>query len=70
MRVRFVCGHSVSVDAAKAHSPVCACGEQRVARVLDAPLPRFRGVASGPLVEQANLPAVPVSFATKDETHG
>ena len=54
--IRFKCGHSREwADGDDA--PVCAeCGERQIARTV-APPPRFRGVASGPLMQ-------------KDQTHG
>lgn len=57
--VRFACGHAESVDVKVVDTPVCWCGERRVSHV-DAPRPRFRGVAQGPCAEYEDLPAQPV----------
>jgi len=45
MTVTFACGHTATVESTD--TPVCHCGERRVSRV-DAPPPRFHGVATGP----------------------
>lgn len=48
MTVKFACGHHQDVPESIDQAPVCAtCGERRVSRV-DAPKPRFRGIATGP----------------------
>lgn len=62
MDLLFRCGHSMRVDPDKVSSPVCACGERQIARALNAPAPRFRGVASGPLVTPVSLPPIAVSL--------
>lgn len=65
MTLRFRCGHSARIDPDKTPTPVCACGERRIARVLDAPAPRFTGVATGPHAVTRDLPAMAVSLTTK-----
>lgn len=65
MTVRFRCGHAQGVDPDKTPSPRCeACGETVVARVLDAPAPRFVGHARGPSAVTRYLEPVPVRLAT------
>jgi hypothetical protein len=64
LTILFRCGHRASIDVDKMPSPVCGlCGDRQVARVLDAPVPRFTGVAVGPHVTTQALEAVAVSLA-------
>lgn len=51
IRVTFKCAHpSVQIEPAQSEPPVCpVCGERQIANT-HAPAPRFRGVASGPLI--------------------
>jgi hypothetical protein len=66
MRLLFRCGHVQAVNPDKGGTPHCIqCGESKIARSLDAPLPRIVGHGSGPLVESKALDATPVSLATK-----
>ena len=49
MTLTFACGHKADVSPEVTEPPVCpVCREARVSRV-EAPAPRFRGVATGPL---------------------
>jgi predicted RNA-binding Zn-ribbon protein involved in translation (DUF1610 family) len=53
IRVTFACGHVLADVDASQDAPVCPeCGERRIVRV-NAPQPKFRGVATGPLCEEA-----------------
>lgn len=66
MTLLFVCGHRQAVDVDRVTSPVCGtCGARRVARVLDAPRPTFRGHVSGPYAQRATLPPVAVALAER-----
>lgn len=48
VRVIFACGHELKDVETGQSAPVCpSCGETRIARV-QAPKPKFRGVATGP----------------------
>lgn len=60
MRLLYRCGHIGEHREGK--EPVCVeCGCQGIARVLNAPAPRFVGVATGPHVRtKAMDPATPV----------
>ncbi len=62
--VRFRCGHETKL-VPNGCAPTCpVCRERRVARV-DAPAPRIKGVAHGPLVAHAALGGVPVELADR-----
>lgn len=66
IEVEFACRHRQSVDSEQ--PPVCVvCGESRVARVLNAPAPRFTGCATGPHVVTAALPAIAITVGTAPE---
>lgn len=55
--VTFACGHHATTDGGGGSAPMCeVCHEHRV-RSVRAPVPRFRGVASGPCTEYVDLPA-------------
>ena len=60
--ILFRCGHELSIDPDQVSSPVCACGERQIARVVKADRPVFRGVATGPCCETTNLPAIAVNL--------
>jgi hypothetical protein len=63
MTVGWACGHRASMDTAVQAYPRCpVCGSDRVTRV-DAPAPRFTGVAQGPSVTPDALPAIAVDLA-------
>jgi hypothetical protein len=52
--VRFQCEHQQTIAEQDDAPPVCKiCGCDRLRRV-DAPAPRFTGVAQGPLVRQTH----------------
>lgn len=66
MRVRFRCHHAQGARPDSGQKPRCVqCGETRIARVLQAPLPRLVGHGSGPLLESKALDAIPVALASK-----
>ena len=49
--IRFKCGHAQAWEDTE-QAPVCrTCGERQIARTV-APPPRFRGAATGPLVQK------------------
>lgn len=55
----MACGHALSVNENGAESPICACGERRVAKVI-ARAPTFRGVCQGPHATYEALGGIPV----------
>lgn len=59
LRLLFRCGHEGKHR--EGQEPMCGqCGTRGIARVLNAPAPRFVGVATGPHVKtQAMDPATP-----------
>jgi len=63
--VRWRCGHTGDVDPDKVASPVCACGERKIAGVLNVGAPRIVGHATGPLVEQKYLGPQAVRLAKR-----
>lgn len=61
--VLFRCGHQGTLSP-KAATPTCTqCGASGVARVLSAPMPRFTGHGSGPLLTPKNLKPKKVNLA-------
>lgn len=64
MRLLMKCTHVIDVDVDKVTSPSCWCGEGQVARTLDAPRPRIRGHAQGPLVASTYLGPTPLDVTT------
>ena len=65
LQLKFACGHASQVDVDKTPTPICgACGCKRVAHVINAPAPRFRGVVRGPHAETVRLEAMAVNLAT------
>lgn len=63
MRVTFACGHRAELGDNPGTAPICGeCQESRVQHVK-ARAPRFRGVATGPYTEYANLSPATVACA-------
>lgn len=62
MTIKFACGHAMDLGDNPSGTPVCGCGEVRIARVT-ARAPRFTGVASGPYAEFRNLGPATVHLA-------
>lgn len=60
IRVQCRCGRWLETDGAA--RPECPCGSSSIRRV-QAPPPRIRGCASGPLVETVELPPLRVNLA-------
>lgn len=63
IELRFVCGHRAKIGVNPTASPVCGCGETRVARTF-ARAPRFVGACSGPYAETKGLEPGVVNVAT------
>lgn len=62
--VTFRCGHSQKVDPDKTPSPQCAtCGDRQVARVSNAPAPRFVGHVRGPSAQTRRMEPIAVRVA-------
>ena len=68
IRLRFVCGHEGSVSETSEGSPVCGCGETRIARTF-ARAPRFSGACSGPYAEMKQVDPAVVNFTTAGPLH-
>ena len=62
IRVRFACGHESMVGDNAASTPVCGCGETRIARTF-ARAPRFVGACSGPYATTRNIEPGVVNLA-------
>jgi hypothetical protein len=53
--IRYVCGHTATISETVNASPVCACGERRIAMVDPRRMPRFTGTVTGPVSEYQAL---------------
>lgn len=60
--LRFACGHKGTASETATTSPVCGCGETRIARTF-ARAPRFVGACSGPYATTKALDAAVVQLA-------
>lgn len=63
IHITYVCGHTTTIGETVNGSPVCACGERRIAMVDPRRMPRFTGTVTGPCAEFKALDAGTVDVA-------
>lgn len=62
IEVVFACGHRAQIGINSASTPVCGCGEARIARTKVRP-PTFRGACAGPYAETCAVDPALVNVA-------